>query len=86
MESLEWSDSEVGLGFESRESLMACLLLRGLENEGDGFGEPVPSFFFGGELFAAFGGEAIEAGLAVVFRFAPIGRDPAAFSNRWSAG
>ena len=39
MELLESSDSEVGLGFEGLESLMACLLLRGLENEGDGFGE-----------------------------------------------
>src|ERR1700728_635091 len=77
------SSPGVELGWDS---LMAPLLLRGLKNECDGFGKPVTGFFFRSELVAAFGGEAIEAGLAIVFRFTPIGGDPAALFQSMESG
>ena len=71
--------------FVSPES-HADLLARGVEDELNRFGEPVPGLFFGGKLTAALGGELVEAGLAAVFRFAQPAAIQPRFSRRCSAG
>jgi len=55
-----------------------CLLPDGFENAVDGANEFVPTTGLAGELLAADGGEAIEAGFAIVFGGAPLGADPTA--------
>src|SRR4029077_1581622 len=53
------------------------LRARGSKNASYGFAETLPAGVFGGKLFAAGGGEAVEASLAIFRRGAPCGGDPA---------
>ena len=79
----------IGFGFVHCDLLIPTLqmaLARGIEDELNRFGEPVPGLFFGHKLAAALGGELVEARLAAVVRFAPVGRDPAAFFQAMQRG
>src|SRR5574339_665056 len=71
----EGAEPEADFGEEAVEH---GALLRHVEDEADGVGEPGPGFGFGGELFPAGGGQLVELGLAVVIGAAPFGADPAA--------
>lgn len=65
---------------------MALSLPGGIKNAGDGGGEPLPLGGFANELFAAGGGEGVEAGFAIVGGDTPFGRNPATLFEALKGG